>query len=75
MILLETHIWLWWLHTPEQLSDRARTLLTIGEHQNALIVSAISVWEIAVKYSAGKLPSLLPLMSGSQLHKLDLASP
>lgn len=59
MILLDTHIWLWWLHTPEQLSDRARTLLTIGENQNALIVSAISVWEIAVKYSAGKLP--LPL--------------
>ena len=59
MILLDTHIWLWWLHTPEQLSDRARTLLTIGENQNALIVSAISVWEIAVKYGAGKLP--LPL--------------
>lgn len=59
MILLDTHIWLWWLHTPEQLSDRARTRLTIGENQNALIVSAISVWEIAVKYSAGKLP--LPL--------------
>jgi PIN domain nuclease of toxin-antitoxin system len=59
MILLDTHIWLWWLHTPEQLSDRARTLLTIGENQNALIVSTISVWEIAVKHYAGKLP--LPL--------------
>lgn len=59
MILLDTHTWLWWLHTPEQLSDRARTLLTIGENQNALIVSAISVWEIAVKCGAGKLP--LPL--------------
>ncbi|MDM9582469.1 MULTISPECIES: type II toxin-antitoxin system VapC family toxin [unclassified Nostoc] len=59
MILLDTHIWLWWLHTPEQLSERGRTLLTIGENQNALIVSAISVWEIAVKHSNGKLP--LPL--------------
>lgn len=59
MILLDTHIWLWWLHTPEQLSERARNLLTIGENQNALIVSAISVWEIAVKHSVGKLP--LPL--------------
>jgi PIN domain nuclease of toxin-antitoxin system len=47
MILLDTHIWLWWLHTPEQLSERGRTLLTIGENQNTLIVSAISVWEIA----------------------------
>ncbi|WP_414568036.1 type II toxin-antitoxin system VapC family toxin [Nostoc sp. CCY 9925] len=61
MILLDTHIWLWWLHTPEQLSERGRTLLTIGENQNALIVSAISVWEIAVKHSNGKLPLPLPV--------------
>ncbi len=59
MILLDTHAWLWWLHTQELLSDRGRTLLTIGENQNALMVSAISVWEIALKHSAGKLP--LPL--------------
>jgi len=59
MILLDTHVWLWWLHSPEQLSERSRTLLTIGENQNTLIVSAISVWEIALKYSTGKLP--LPL--------------
>ncbi|NEP09622.1 MAG: type II toxin-antitoxin system VapC family toxin [Symploca sp. SIO2C1] len=56
---IDTHVWLWWLHTPEQLSERSRTLLTIGENQNTLIVSAISVWEIALKHSAGKLP--LPL--------------
>jgi PIN domain nuclease of toxin-antitoxin system len=56
MILLDTRIWLWWLHTPEQLSDRARILLTIAENQTALMVSAISVWEIAVKHSVGKLP-------------------
>jgi PIN domain nuclease of toxin-antitoxin system len=61
MILLDTHIWLWWLHTPDQLSERGRTLLAIGENQNALIVSAISVWEIAVKHSNGKLPLPLPV--------------
>ncbi|NEP58096.1 MAG: type II toxin-antitoxin system VapC family toxin [Symploca sp. SIO2G7] len=31
MILLDTHVWLWWLHTPEKLSERSRTLLTITE--------------------------------------------
>jgi PIN domain nuclease of toxin-antitoxin system len=61
MILLDTHIWLWWLHSPDQLSERGRNLLTIGENQNALIVSAISVWEIAVKHSNGKLPLPLPI--------------
>jgi PIN domain nuclease of toxin-antitoxin system len=61
MILLDTHIWLWWLHSPDQLSERGRSLLTIGENQNSLIVSAISVWEIAVKHSNGKLPLALPV--------------
>lgn len=61
MILLDTHIWLWWLHSPDRLSERGRNLLTIGENQNALIVSAISVWEIAVKHSNGKLPLPLPI--------------
>jgi PIN domain nuclease of toxin-antitoxin system len=43
MILLDTHTWLWWLHTPDQLSERARTALTIGESQDELLVSSISV--------------------------------
>lgn len=59
MILLDTHIWLWWLHSPDQLSERARNFLTVGEYQNTLVVSTISVWEIAVKSSIGKLS--LPL--------------
>lgn len=61
MILLDTHTWLWWLHTPEQLSDRARNLVALNENQDAILVSAISVWEIAVKNSAGKLPLPLPI--------------
>ena len=61
MILLDTHTWLWWLHSPDQLSDRARTALTIGENQNELLVSSISVWEIAVKYGIGKLPLPMPV--------------
>ena len=61
MILLDTHTWLWWLHSPDQLSDRARTALTIGENQNELLVSSISVWEIAVKYGIGKLPLPMPI--------------
>jgi PIN domain nuclease of toxin-antitoxin system len=55
------HLAMVMLHTPDQLSERGRTLLAIGENQNALIVSAISVWEIAVKHSNGKLPLPLPV--------------
>jgi PIN domain nuclease of toxin-antitoxin system len=59
LILLDTHVWLWWLHSPEKLSALARTALEEGEARGALRVSAISVWEVAVKVEIGKLK--LPL--------------
>lgn len=61
MILLDTHIWLWLLHDPVQLSSQARTAIDSEEPQNGLLVSAISVWEIAVKSTTGKLTLPLPI--------------
>ncbi|MEA5626068.1 type II toxin-antitoxin system VapC family toxin [Nostoc sp. UHCC 0251] len=59
MILLDTHVWLWLLHEPSQLSSRAQAAIDSEEPQSGLLVSAISVWEIAIKFSIGKLT--LPL--------------
>ncbi len=59
MIVLDTHVWLWWLHEPEKLSALAQTLINQEEQLNGLLVSAISVWEIAVKVGVGKL--VLPM--------------
>ncbi|MBE5229047.1 MAG: type II toxin-antitoxin system VapC family toxin [Microcystis sp. M54BS1] len=61
MILLDTHIWLWLLHDPSQLSQAAQTAIESEESQNGLLVSAISVWEVAVKSSVGKLALPLPI--------------
>ncbi len=61
MILLDTHIWLWLLHEPNQLSSKAKAVIDLEEPQNGLLVSAISVWEIAVKSSIGKLSLPLPI--------------
>ncbi len=61
MILLDTHIWLWLLHEPNQLSSKAKAVIDLEEAQNGLLVSAISVWEIAVKSSIGKLSLPLPI--------------
>lgn len=55
MIVLDTHVWLWWLHEPEKLSAQAQILIDREEQLNRLRVSAISVWEIAVKVGLGKL--------------------
>ena len=52
-ILLDTHCWLWMAASPQRFSDRARALVEAGT--NELYLSAASAWEIAIKYSLGKL--------------------
>lgn len=52
-ILLDTHVWLWMVATPERLGSRARKLLIDPSH--ALLLSAASSWEISIKYALGKL--------------------
>jgi PIN domain nuclease of toxin-antitoxin system len=61
MILLDTHVWLWLLHDPGCLSDTANRLIADEEGQKGLLVSAISVWEVAVKVSVQKLTLSLPI--------------
>lgn len=55
-LLLDTHVFLWWLAGDQRLSRRARSLLanpdTIG------LVSAASAWEITTKFRIGKLPGV-----------------
>lgn len=52
-ILLDTHILLWWLNDDRALSTFARALIVRPE--NTIFVSAVSLWEIWLKQSLGKL--------------------
>ncbi|MBL8220652.1 MAG: type II toxin-antitoxin system VapC family toxin [Bryobacterales bacterium] len=52
-ILLDTHLLLWWFANDPRLSEQARTL--ISEPGNTIFVSAVSLWEIWLKASLGKL--------------------
>jgi len=52
-ILLDTHLLLWWLGNAPSLSKQARAL--ISEPENTVFVSAVSLWEIWLKESLGKL--------------------
>jgi PIN domain nuclease of toxin-antitoxin system len=70
MIIIDTHVWLWLLHDPSQLSNAAREQIEIEEAQNGILVSAISVWEIAVKSSLGKLALPLPIEDWYALAKI-----
>ncbi len=46
-LLLDTHVLLWAVGRPDQLSNTARSLLE--KSQNVLLFSAASLWEIAIK--------------------------
>ncbi len=48
MILLDTHIWLWWVSNPELLSKKAEKAITKAVLQEALYISSISAWEVAM---------------------------
>ena len=52
-ILLDTHLLLWWLEGSPWLSAQARE--TIRDPENTVFVSAVSLWEIWLKQSLGKL--------------------
>lgn len=52
-ILLDTHVVLWALSGDDRLDRRAVELITDG--RSVVFVSAVSVWEITVKRSLGKL--------------------
>ncbi|MFY0688983.1 MAG: type II toxin-antitoxin system VapC family toxin [Cyclobacteriaceae bacterium] len=53
MYLIDTHILLWWLTDPSQLSPSAMKI--IQDARNEVYVSAASIWEIAIKSRLGKL--------------------
>lgn len=52
-VLLDTHVVLWWLSDDHRLGESARRL--ISNPGNYVAVSAVSVWEMTIKSSIGKL--------------------
>jgi len=57
MIVLDTHIWVWWVHGDERLTSSQAEIIQVSE-TDIIGVSAISVWEIAklVEYKRLELP-------------------
>lgn len=52
-ILLDTHVFLWWVRDDPRLDAPARDL--ISNYANEIFVSAVSAWEIEIKAALGKL--------------------
>lgn len=59
MLLLDTHIWLWWLLGDGNLSTSERKALNRFASQNSLVISWVSVWETEMLERKGRV-SLAP---------------
>lgn len=66
VIILDTHIWIWWVHGDVQLLQDYRDY--VQKHEaDGLGISAISCWEIAKLVEGGRI--FLPLPIGEWLTK------
>jgi PIN domain nuclease of toxin-antitoxin system len=54
VILLDTHVWVWWVSQPDRLQQRHRELLDLGTDRT-FGVSIISCWEVAKLVEYGRL--------------------
>ena len=48
VVILDTHAWVWWMSSPEELSRKARISIETAANASVVYVSAISVWEISL---------------------------
>ena len=55
MIVLDTHVWVWWVSNPDFLSPQARMLIDKAVVEKKIYISSISVWEVAMLVTRGRL--------------------
>ena len=60
MIVLDTHIWVWWVNGDAALTPAKQNIITAHE-ADGLVVSAISCWEVAKLVEKGRLVLSLPV--------------
>lgn len=59
--LADTHVFIWWLTEPRRLSRGQRRALAKVSAESPLLVSDISLWEIAMLVEKGRISLGLPL--------------
>ncbi len=58
-VLLDTHALIWHFADSDSLSPSAKNI--INNPQNKLFISAVSIWELSIKISLGKLELAAPV--------------
>ena len=60
MILLDTHIWIWWVDNPQNLTKKQISTIKKNE-KSGLLLSRISVWEVAKLVEKDRLQFTVPV--------------
>lgn len=60
-ILLDTHVIIWALLKPDELSSKVRTIIELAQKEQRLLMSSISLWEIAMLKRKKKINIYEPL--------------
>lgn len=67
-LLLDSHVFLWWAHQPDLLSNTLHELFASAD--NEIVVSMATAWELTIKQSLGKLA--VPRNMGETLQQHDI---
>ena len=59
--LLDTHVLIWWLNDPDRLSPGQREVVGAAGPEAPLLVSDISLWEVAMLHGLGRIRLAVPL--------------
>lgn len=54
-MLLDTHIWVWWVMEQAEVSTAEREALRAAAESNEVALSAISLWEVQMLHAHGRL--------------------
>lgn len=71
-LLLDTHVYVWALTAPDRLSATARTAL--AQRDREVLISAATVWEMAIKHRAGRWPEAEVLLDQHGAHTKRLGA-
>ena len=55
LVLIDTHVWVWLLNGDQKLSPKALKAIERSLSEEAVLLSAISPWEVAMLVSKGRL--------------------
>lgn len=59
-VLLDTHVWIWWVTGQGELSEAERVALGTAAESGEVALSAISLWEAQMLYERHRLELTMP---------------